>query len=113
MDAPLYRQMNQLFAFSAEAYSQFRVIQDKVSLFNSWCESFNKKQKERIQGVVTQEYDKIRNSIPGFVERHLEDDDVNDAWKTHCDQFNTQDNIERSVNLVKEKLEEKNQRYLL
>ena len=107
IDAPLYRQMNQLFAFSAEAYSQFRVIQDKASLFNSWCESFNKKQKERIQGVVTQEYDKIRNSIPGFVERHLEDDDVNDAWKTHCDQFNTQYNIEKSVDLVKEKLEEK------
>ncbi len=107
IDAPLYQQMNQLFAFSAEAYSQFRVIQDKVSLFNDWCVSFNKNQKERIQGVVTQEYNKVRNSIPGFVERHLEDDDVNNAWKNHCAQFNTHNNIEKSVNSVKDKLEEK------
>ena len=107
IDAPLYQQMNQLFAFSAEAYSQFRVIQDKVVLFNDWCGSFNKNQKEKIQGIVTQEYNKIRNSIPGFVERYLEDDNVNHVWKTHCAQFNTQNNIEDSVNSVKSKLEEK------
>lgn len=107
IDAPLYQQMNQLFAFSADAYSQFRVIQDKVSFFNDWCKTFNKNQKERIFGIVTQEYNKIRNSIPGFVERHLEDDDVNAAWKKHCSQFDVQKNIDNSVNSVKVKLEEK------
>ena len=107
IDAPLFQQMNELFTFSAEAYHQFRVIQDKVSLFDDWCKSFNKKQKERIQGTVTQEYDKIRNSIPGFVERHLEDDDVNEAWKIHCDQFDAQNNIKKIVILTSEELGEK------
>lgn len=107
IDAPLYQQMNQLFSFSAEAYSQFRVIQDKVSMFRDWCESFNKNQKERLLGIVTQEYNKIRNSIPGFVECHLEDNDVNSAWKDHCSQFEVQTNIEKGVDTTKEKLEEK------
>lgn len=107
IDAPLYQQMNQLFSFSADAYSQFRVIQDKLSLFNDWCNSFNKNQREKVLNIVTQEYNKIRNSIPGFVERHIEDDDVNDAWKRHCNQFNIQSNIDKGVNSVKEKLEEK------
>lgn len=107
IDAPLYQQMNQLFVFSAEAYSQFRLIQDKVSMFGDWCESFNKNQKERLFGIITQEYNKIRNSIPGFVERHIEDNDVNAAWKNHCARFDVQTNIEKSVNSTKEKLEEK------
>lgn len=107
IDAPLYQQMNQLFAFSAEAYSQFRVIQDKVSLFNDWCDSFNKNQKEKILGIVTQEFNKIRNTVPGFIELHIEDDDVNYAWKSHCSQYDIQTNIEKCVNSVIEKLEEK------
>lgn len=107
IDAPIYQQMNHLFAFSAEAYSQFRVIQDKISLFKDWCDSFNKNQKERILGIVTREYNKIRNSIPGFVECHIEDSDVDSAWKNHCSQFDIQTNIEKGVNSVKEKLEEK------
>ena len=107
IDAPLYQQMNQLFTFSAEAYSQFRLIQDKVAMFSDWCGSFNKNQEGRLFGIIKQEYNKIRNSIPGFVERHLEDNDVNAAWKKHCAQFDVQTNIEKSVNSTKEKLEEK------
>ena len=107
IDAPLYQQMNQLFVFSAEAYNQFRIIQDKTSIFKDWCVSFNKNQKGRLLGVITQEYNKIRNTIPGFVESHIEDDDVTDAWQKHCKKFDIQSAIERSVNTIKEKLEEK------
>lgn len=105
IDAPLYQQMNHLFAFSAEAYSQFKVIQDKISLFKDWCDSFNKNQKERIQEVIIQEFNNIRNSIPGFVECHIEDDDVNCAWKKHCAGFGIQTNIDKVVDTIREKLE--------
>ncbi len=107
IDAPLYQQMNQLFDFSAEAYSQFRIIQDKVSLYKDWCDTFNNTQKRQIVNVVTEEYNKLRNSIPGFVERHLEDNDVDNAWKKHCEEFNTQYNIEKCIESIKAKLEEK------
>ena len=107
IDAPLYQQMNQLFDFSAEAYSQFRIIQDKVSLYKDWCDTFNNTQKRQIVNVVTEEYNKLRNSIPGFVERHLEDNDVDNAWKKHCEGFNTQYNIEKCIESIKAKLEEK------
>ena len=107
IDAPLYQQMNQLFAFSSDAYTQFRVIQDKTSLFKDWCDKFNKTQESQIVNVITEEYNKLRNSIPGFVERHLEDNDVDDAWKKHCERFNTQYNIEKCIESIKAKLEEK------
>ena len=107
IDAPLYQQMNQLFAFSAEAYSQFRIIQDKVSLYEDWCETFNERQKNNIVNVITEEYNKLRNSIPDFVERHLEDNDVDNAWKIHCEGFNTQYNIEKCIESIKAKLEKK------
>lgn len=107
IDAPLYQQMNQLFAFSADAYTQFRVIQDKISLYEDWCGIFNKTQKDQIANVVTNEYNKLRNSIPGFVERHLEDDDIDKAWKKHCEGFKAQDNIEKCIESIKAKLEQK------
>ncbi len=107
IDAPLYQQMNQLFAFSSDAYTQFRVIQDKTSLYYDWCDKFNKTQKSQIVNVITEEYNKLRNSIPGFVERHLEDNDVDKAWKKHCEGFNTQCNIEKCIESVKAKLEVK------
>lgn len=107
IDAPLYQQMNQLFAFSADAYTQFRVIQDKVSLYEDWCDIFNKTQKNQIANIVTIEYNKLRNSIPGFVERHLEDNDIDKAWKKHCERFKTQDNIEKCIESIKAKLEQK------
>jgi tRNA U34 5-carboxymethylaminomethyl modifying GTPase MnmE/TrmE len=107
IDAPLYQQMNQLFAFSSDAYTQFRVIQDKTSLYRDWCDKFNKTQESQIVNVITEEYNKLRNSIPGFVERHLEDNDVDSAWKKHCERFNTQYNIEKCIESIKAKLEEK------
>ena len=107
IDAPLYQQMNQLFAFSSDAYAQFRIIQDKVSIYKDWCDKFNKTQESQIINVITEEYNKLRNSIPGFVERHLEDNDVDNAWKKHCEGFNTQYNIEKCIESIKAKLEEK------
>jgi hypothetical protein len=107
IDAPLYQQMNQLFAFSSDAYTQFRVIQDKTSIYMDWCNTFNKTQKSQIVNVIIEEYNKLRNSIPGFVERHLEDKDVDNAWKKHCEGFNTQYNIEKCIESIKAKLEEK------
>ena len=107
IDAPLYQQMNQLFAFSSDAYTQFRVIQDKTSLYKDWCDKFNKTQKNQIVNVITEEYNKLRNSIPVFVERHLEDNDVDNAWKKHCEGFNTQYNIEKCIESIKAKFEEK------
>ena len=107
IDAPLYQQMNQLFAFSANAYSQFRIIQDKASQFEDWCEKFNLDQKNDIKNLVTQEYNTLRNSIPEFVEKHLEDDDVSKSWNTHCARFPIQNNIEKSVKHIQEKFEEK------
>lgn len=107
IDAPLYQQMNQLFAFSSDAYAQFRIIQDKVSIYKDWCDKFNKTQESQIINAITEEYNKLRNSIPGFVERHLEDNDVDNAWKKHCEGFNTQYNIEKCIESIKAKLEEK------
>jgi len=53
IDAPLYQQMNQLYVFSSNAYSQFRMIQDKISLFDDWCENFNNNQKDELLSIVS------------------------------------------------------------
>ncbi len=107
IDAPLYQQMNQLFAFSSDAYKQFQVIKDKGSQYTDWCERFNNSSKKQLAEKITEEYNKIRNSIPNFVENHLEDDNVDRAWKHHCMRFNTQYNIERHIESIKNRLEEK------
>lgn len=107
IDAPLYQQMNQLFAFSSDAYTQYRIIKDKIAIYEDWCDTFNKTQENKIVNVITEEYSTLRNSIPGFVESHLEDKDVDNAWKEHCKGFNTQYNIEKCIESVKAKLEEK------
>lgn len=107
IDAPLYQQMNQLFAFSSNAYSQFLIIQDKITAFKEWCENFNSNQKRSIENNINREYNKLRNSVPGFVEAHLEDDDVNSSWKEHCEQFDIQHNIENIVQHSSDILREK------
>lgn len=107
IDAPLYQQMNQLYVFSSNAYSQFRMIQDKVSLFNDWCENFNKNQKDQLLSIVSKEFNKLRNSIPGFVEKHLEDKNITSSWNEHCNNYNIQYNIENYVRNIGDKLEEK------
>ena len=107
IDAPLYHQMTQLFVFSANAYSQFRIIQDKASTFETWCEDFNKNQKKRIRNTITREYNNLRNSISSFIEDHWEDDDINKAWKEHCTNFHVEDNIKKTVSLTRTKLEKK------
>ena len=107
IDAPLYQQMIQLFAFSSNAYSQYRIIQDKTSLYEDWCAKFNEDQKTHIANLVTQEYNAIRVSIPGFVESHLEDDNVSRSWNEHCTRFPIQNNVETSIKEVQRKLEEK------
>lgn len=107
IDAPLFEQMSQLYEFSADSYSQFRVIQDKKSEFEKWCESFNKRQKDRIIGTITNEYNRIRNSIPGFVEDHLEDDDVDAAWKSHFSRFDIQRTITNVASSITQDLETK------
>lgn len=107
IDSPLYQQMNQLYAFSASAYSQFRVIQDKSSLFEDWCDNFNSSQRSILKSVITREYNTLRNSISGFVEDHWEDDDVGGAWKKHCANFNIEGNIKKAILLTQKRLEEK------
>lgn len=107
IDAPLYQQMNQLYVFSSNAYSQFRMIQDKVSLFDDWCENFNRNQKDQLLSIVSNEFNKLRNSIPGFIEKHLEDKNVTSAWNEHCNNYNIQYNIESYVRNIGDKLEEK------
>jgi hypothetical protein len=107
IDAPLFQQMNQLLAFSSSAYGQFKVIQDKTNKFSEWCRKFNDDQKDNIKNVVEREYNQLRNSIPGFVESHLEDDDVNESWKRHCKRYPIQSNINKSVSDIKKRLEDK------
>lgn len=107
IDAPLYEQMNQLFAFSAEAYGQFCIIQDKESQFKDWCNSFNKNEKRRILGVIEQEYAKIKNSIPGFIERYLEEDNIGKIWEKHLKQFSIDASIKKCLINIDEKLTEK------
>lgn len=107
IDAPLYQQMNKLFEFSSNAYSLYKIIQEKISQFEDWYYKFNNNQKENLENFITQEYNKIRNSIPGFVERHLQDEDVAKAWSNHCNRFPIQNNIENHIKKIQDKLEEK------
>lgn len=107
IDAPLYQQMNQLYVFSSNAYSQFRMIQDKISLFDDWCENFNNNQKDELLSIVSNEFNKLRNSIPGFIEKHLEDKNVTSAWNEHYKNFKIQYNIESFIRNIGDSLEEK------
>lgn len=107
IDAPLFQQMNLLFDFSSNAHSQYLVMQDKIAQFEDWCTSFNRGQKSNISNSITREYNKLRNSVPGFVEMHLEDSNVDEAWKEHCQRFTTQANLEKMFANVQVRLEEK------
>ena len=105
VDAPLYEQMNRLFKHSADVYKQLRMLQDKTSLFNIWCDAFNKNELEHILNTITAEYNALRNSVPEFVEAYVEDKTINDKWQTHCEGFQIKETIVRAVNRTKEKLE--------
>ncbi len=107
IDAPLYQQMNQLYVFSSNAYSQFRMVQDKISLFDDWCENFNKNQKDQLLSIVSNEFNKLRNSVSGFIEKHLEDKNVESAWNEHCNNYKIQYNIESFICNIGDKLKEK------
>lgn len=105
VDAPLYEQMNRLFKHSADVYKQLRMLQDKTSLFNIWCDAFNKNELEHILNTITAEYNALRNSVPEFVEAYVEDKTINDKWQTHCEGFQIKETIVRAVNRTIEKLE--------
>lgn len=107
IDSPLYSQMNQLFQFSAAAYSQFRIIQDKKSAFEDWCEEFNRNEKEELHHAIVRVYNQLRNSVPGFVEEHLQDDDVTREWERHRNKYNIQKNIDSCVESTKNRVDEK------
>jgi len=107
IDSPLYLQMNQLFQFSAAAYSQFRIIQDKKKIFKNWCDEFNENEKEKLHQAIKRTYNQLRNSVPGFVEEHLQDDDVSGEWARHCQNYNIQQNINVNIESTKERLKEK------
>lgn len=107
IDAPLYHQMMQLFKFSAESYSQFRIIQDKLSMFNEWCEDFNTNRKNRLLNDVTSVFNKLRNAVPGFVEAHIEDSDVSKAWQKRTEEFHIGEDIQKLAETVHASLDQK------
>lgn len=107
IDSPLYLQMNQLFQFSAAAYSQFRIIQDKAQSFQDWCNEFNENEKEKLHQAIIWQFNQLRNSIPGFVEAHIEDDDVSGEWSQHCNNYNIPKNIKYTISTTQNRLKEK------
>ena len=107
IDAPLYRQMNQLYTFSSNAYSQYRIIQDKINDFEEWCKVFNTRQKKYLEDSIKKEFNQLRNSVPGFVETHLKDGDLNASWEEHQQKFNIPGNIKKAISIVKNKLQHK------
>lgn len=107
IDVPIYQQMGQLFTFSNSSYSQYRLIQDKVNSFEKWCKKFNDDERSVLENVINQEYNKLRDSVPGFVETHLEDDDVNAAWTKHCSLFSIGYNIKKADKNTQQKLKKR------
>lgn len=107
IDTSLYYQMRMLFDFSRDSYSQFHVIRQKKTDFESWCDKFNRTQKAQIKRRITMEFDKIHNSVPGFVERHSEDESIEQSWSEHCQQFDTEKDINKILNLTRQKLDSK------
>ena len=57
--------------------------------------------------IVSNEFNKLRNSIPGFIEKHLEDKNVTSAWNEHYKNFKIQYNIESFIRNIGDSLEEK------
>ena len=104
IDSPLYSQMNQLFQFSAAAYSQFRIIQDKAKTFENWCDEFNVNEKEKLHQAIIRKFNELRNTVPTFVEEHLLDKDVSGEWSKHCEKFNINKDIESSVESTQKRL---------
>lgn len=107
IDSSIYTQMNMLYRFSEEAYSQYRMIQDKIKSFDNWCDHFNETQKSLILSKIVLEYDKLRNSVPGFVEEHLEHNNLMDLWSMHCERFNTKKSIDQIADSIKSQLQSK------
>jgi len=107
IDSSIYTQMNMLFKFSSEAYSQYRIIRDKIKSFEDWCNHFNQNQKSLIQSRITLEFDKLRNSVPGFIEEHLEDSDLTQSWSKHCERQHTEKGIQQIIDSIKSKFQAK------
>lgn len=84
IDSPLYEQMNELFKFSADAYSQFRIVQDKQTAFDDWCKKFNEDEKTNLLDTIRNQFNQLRNSVPGFVEGNLESKELTQRWKENC-----------------------------
>ena len=107
IDTPIYKQMNMLFKFSSEAYSQYCIIKDKIKSFEDWCNHFNQNQKLQIQSRISQEYNNLRNSVPGFIEEHLEDSDLTQSWSRHCERQHTESKIHNIIDSIRSKFQAK------
>lgn len=107
IDSPLYEQMNELFKFSADAYSQFRIVQDKQTAFDDWCKKFNEDEKTNLLDTIRNQFNQLRNSVPGFVEGNLESKELTQRWKENCARFNVDENIKKAIELSNNKLQSK------
>lgn len=107
IDSPLYEQMNELFKFSADAYSQFRIVQDKQTAFDDWCKKFNEGEKMNLLDTVRNQFNQLRNSVPGFVEGNLESKELTQRWKENCARFNVDENIRKAIELSNNRLQSK------
>ena len=107
IDSSIYSQMMMLFKFSEEAYSQYRIIKDKIKSFEDWRDHFNEVSESSIPSQISLEFDRLRNAVPGFVEEHLEDKDLNKSWSQCYKSFNINKGIQRIVNSTKSQMEAK------
>lgn len=107
IDSPLFEQMNELFKFSADAYSQFKIVQDKQTSFDDWCKKFNEDEKANLLDTVRNQFNQLRNSVPGFVDGNLESKELTQRWKENCGRFNVDGNIGKAIKLCNDKLQSK------
>lgn len=104
VDKPCYEQYYNLLDFSTNTLTLSLNIFDKIKDFDTWKEDFNEPHRKWLVGVVEQQFDKLSNAIPGFVEDNIEREDISQLWNNKEKSYKIIENIEHAEHSLFQKV---------
>lgn len=107
IDSPLYKLYRQMLDFAVESYHTSSSVTRSLRQFQDWQRTFNRAELKSMHDQVDNLFNRVRSSIPGFVDDNLENSSFSDSWKRHLASLKIQDELESIVKLSEGKVADK------
>ena len=97
IDIPLYEQANSMFEFSAKSLEMSQRIEDNIKKLNNWQQHDAKDKYKAAHESITFIFNQVRNRIPGFIEKYLENPNINEEWNNLIDSIGINNHVQHIV----------------